>query len=213
VTPAIPTWPGCRPLDAVPASIAVQLETDDRRHTHHDWMYDGRADPRPEAADRLLDWTHEKRSVVVYDRVATTRILRGLREALPDLAADLDALEERLVALRPRVERHLYHPRFRGSFELERVVAGMAPELRRNRLEVTDRAAADRALETLLARDPDLEIARRAAAFGRFEALALVHVARRLRALAEARQSAAGPPGTRHVVVRRRSPAPESTGD
>lgn len=212
VAPAIPAWPGCRPLDPAPGAIAVQLEESDGHLRHHDWLYDGHDDPRRRAAEQLLDWTRGRRSVVVYDRESTTRVLRGLRDADPSLAVDLDALEERLVALRPRIERHLYHPRFRGSFELERVVAGVAPEMHRHRLAVTDRAAADLALETLLTPAPDHAAARNAAAFGRFEALALVHIARRLRVLADT-QRAGSTPQSGTDAPRRKVSVPRITRD
>lgn len=209
VAPAVPVWSECRPLDPVPAAIAVHVEDADGHLRHHDWLFDGHGDPRPAAADRLLEWTHGLRAVVVFDREATTRILRGLRDADPSLALDLDGLEERLVALRPRVERHLYHPRFRGSFALERVVAGVAPEMHRHRLAITDRAAADRALETLLSPFPNRSGARDAAAFGRFEALAMVHVARRMRALAESQRAGpAAEPG--RVAPRRKVSVPRA---
>jgi hypothetical protein len=52
--------------------------------------------------------------------------IEHLRENLPHLASELDAVLTRLVDLLPILREHVYHPRFGGCSSLERVLRARA---------------------------------------------------------------------------------------
>ena len=80
-------------------------------------------------AERLLDAVGEEGSIGVYSPYER-RMLRQSAAAFPQWAKALSAIEARLFDLLPVVRNHCYHPDFRGSFSLKRVLSFLALGLR-----------------------------------------------------------------------------------
>jgi predicted RecB family nuclease len=89
------------------------------------------------------------------------RVIGGLAERFPDLAARLEATTSRLVDLHPLTKKHFYHPDMLGSWSLKKVLPVIAPDLRYAAGEVQDGNAASAAW--LEAQQPSVTPARRAA--------------------------------------------------
>ena len=53
VGPPIPVWNGCRPFEAVPVQFSAHVEDGHSGWTHHEWLAEGRDDPRAELIARL----------------------------------------------------------------------------------------------------------------------------------------------------------------
>lgn len=122
--PAIPRFIGTRPYDAVPFLFSVHIERNGQRPEHIDYLHEGSDDPRPHLADHLIEALGQRGSICTYSGYER-QVLRGLAAALPEKAAALAAIEERLFDLLPVVRNNYYHPEFRGSFSIKNVLPAM----------------------------------------------------------------------------------------
>jgi hypothetical protein len=189
VAPAIPVWLGLGPWQAGPAQFSCHVQHRDGTLTHHQWLAVGPEDPRQELARALIETCGEARTITMYtgfDRV----MIRQLAAAAPDLATELAGLDSRLLDLQAIVSRHIYHPDFRGSFALQRVLPVLVPGLTFDLLPIPDGARASAELYRLLFDSAVLLPTERATlesellAYGELESLALVKLTECLRALA-----------------------------
>lgn len=73
---------------------------------------------------------------------------------MPERAAELRAVKDRLVDLLPVVRNHVAHPAFGKGFSLKAVVPALLPEQAHDDLAVADGGTASDLLDALLL-DPD----------------------------------------------------------
>jgi predicted RecB family nuclease len=124
---AVPLYPGTRPYERIPFLWSLHRRDVGGTCTHADFLADGRSDPRRAVAEALLASTRDSdRPILVYSEYESD-VLAELASALPDLAADLEALRARLRDLLPIMRAHVYHPEFRGSFSLKAVAPALVP--------------------------------------------------------------------------------------
>ena len=142
VQPAIPVWQGCRPYDQVPAQFSCDVVDAAGHVVHHEWLADGGDDPRPEVAERVVDACRGAETVVAYNATFEGLVLRELAEAVPAHAADLTAIETRLIDALPLVRDHVYHPAFGGSFSLKAVLPALVSGMHYDDLDVAGGRAA-----------------------------------------------------------------------
>jgi predicted RecB family nuclease len=138
VSLAIPVWDGCKPWEMVPAQFSCHVESGRDRFAHHSWIAQGPEDPRPLIAQRVVDACRGARKVVAYFANFERDCIRRLALAVPHLAGELTAVEQKLVDLLPLVRNHLYHPDFDGSFSIKRVLPALVPGLSYNDLAIGD---------------------------------------------------------------------------
>jgi hypothetical protein len=150
VAEAIPVWHGCRPYDQVPAQFSCHVRDGSGALSHHEWIADGPADPRPELARRVVEACRGADIVVAFNASFEKAGLRLLAEGAPDLAQDLDDVIIRIRDLADPVRKGLYHPEFYGSYSLKPVVAALLPELAYDDLEVAEGATASVRLRRLM---------------------------------------------------------------
>jgi hypothetical protein len=149
--PALPVLPGTSPYEAIPFqwSVHTLLETGEVRH--QEYLHDGADDPRPRLAAALIDALGSDGTVVAYSGYEKTCLSRR-EAALPELAADLARVRERLFDLLPAIRTHVYDPAFRGSFSIKKVLPALVPDLGYDDLDIRDGSVASLAYEEL--RDP-----------------------------------------------------------
>ena len=126
--------------------ILTQFSLHRREHmdaepTHSEYLADATKDCERELAEALIDALGDKGSIIVYSSFEETRI-KALRDALPDLAVSLQAILDRLLNILPIIQDHIYHPEFRGSFSIKKVLPALVPDLSYAGLEVADGEAA-----------------------------------------------------------------------
>jgi hypothetical protein len=160
---AIPVWNGCHPYDQVPVQFSCHVEDAAGHVTHHAWLAEGPADPRPELAERLVTACAGAHTIVAYHAPFERQCIVQLAEAVPSLAAPLGSIAERLVDLLPIVRNHVYHPDFGGSFSLKRVLPALVPEARYDELAIAGGQAASLELARLLLRGDEIAPAEREA--------------------------------------------------
>ena len=104
---------------------------------HKDYLADAGKDCQRELAEFLISTLGNKGSVVVYSAFEKTR-LKALQNQFPDLATPLEAILDRLVDLLSIVTNYVYHPKFKGSFSIKRVLPALVPELSYKELAIGD---------------------------------------------------------------------------
>ncbi len=139
--PAIPRFAGTRPYDFVPFLFSVHTERDGAAPTHADYLHEQDDDPRPHIIDRLIEAVGTEGSICTYSSYERT-VLNSLAVAVPERAAELTAVAERLFDLLPVVRNTYYHPEFRGSFSIKSVLPVLVPGMGYGDLEIPDGQAA-----------------------------------------------------------------------
>jgi len=147
---AVPVWDGCHPYDAVAVQFSCHVQDEEGRVTHHEWLAEGPADPRPALAERLIRACEGAQTVVAYNAGFERGRIEQMAEALPALVGPLQGIVERLVDLLPAIRNHMYHPDFNGSFSLKSVLPALVPELCYDDLAIADGGTASLELERLL---------------------------------------------------------------
>ncbi|HXT15984.1 MAG TPA: DUF2779 domain-containing protein [Gemmatimonadaceae bacterium] len=150
VQPAIPRWTGCRPYDQIPVQLSCHVVDPDGRVRHHEWLFDGEGDPRPEAARAILAACRGARTVTAYFSTFERDCIRRVAVACPDDATELFAIAESLVDLLPIVRENVYHPEFHGSFSLKKVLPALVPELSYSGLAIAEGETAQLQLSRMI---------------------------------------------------------------
>jgi hypothetical protein len=159
VAPAVPVWEGCHPFDAIPVQFSCHRQDGHDGFAHYEWLADGPGDPRAILAERLIESCSGARTVLAYNASFERSCLQRMASALGgDLARGLGDIESRLEDMLPLVRDHVYHPDFRGSFSLKRVLPVLVPELSYENLDVAEGGAASAELERMLLRGEAMEV-------------------------------------------------------
>src|SRR5438477_10877932 len=95
---AIPVWPGMAPWQQAAAQFSYHERQPDGTYTHAAFLAEGPEDARPPLARAMVRATASAERVVMYTPFEKTRI-RELQQAVPQLAAELAALEAKLIDL------------------------------------------------------------------------------------------------------------------
>jgi len=146
---AIPVWPGMAPWQQAAAQFSYHERQPDGSYTHAAFLAEGPDDARPKLAAAMIRATANAERVVMYTPFEKTRI-RELQLAVPELAAELAALEAKLIDLHPVVKNCVYHPDFRGSFSLKYILSPLVPELTYDDLVIVDGRVASVEIARLL---------------------------------------------------------------
>ncbi|MBW2281153.1 MAG: DUF2779 domain-containing protein [Deltaproteobacteria bacterium] len=126
-SPGIPVFEGTRPYQVIPFQWSLHRLDAAGALEHREFLAEGRADPRPEFAARLVEaLSGDDAPVLVYSGFEAA-VLADLETALPDLAEGLAALRARLFDLLPVVRGGVYARAFAGSFGLKRVSSALVP--------------------------------------------------------------------------------------
>jgi hypothetical protein len=162
IGPAIPRWIGTSPFQQTPFQFSCHVETEAGDLTHSAFLWLEPSDPRRACAEALVSLLGQERvgAIIAYNADVERRCVRGLAEACPDLAPELEVIAGRIVDLLPIARAHYYHRDQRGSWSIKKVLPTVAPELAYDGLEVGDGDAAQQAW--LEAVRPETTEARRA---------------------------------------------------
>lgn len=157
ISRAVPVWPAMTPWMQAAAQFSyheitdhvIAEHADTARYRHFEFLAEGPKDARPLLAEAMIRATRGAQRVVTYTAFEKTRI-RDLQKSVPDLRAELVALEMKLIDLHPVVRDHVYHPDFHGSFSLKYVLTPMVPELTYDDLVIVDGMVASVEIARLL---------------------------------------------------------------
>jgi hypothetical protein len=129
IQPAIPVWDGCRPYDQIPVQLSCHLVYADHTEKHTQWLFDGVGDPRPAAAQAILEFCAAATTVTAYNSQFERSCIELVAAACPDEAALLKGIADNLVDLQPIVRENIYDEKFGGSFSIKKVLPALVPGL------------------------------------------------------------------------------------
>jgi uncharacterized protein DUF2779 len=109
----------------------------DAEPRHSEYLADATKACERELAEALIEKLGDRGSIIVYSNFEETHI-KALRDAFPDLAERLQAILNRLNNFLPLIEDHVYHPDFRGSFSIKKVLPALVHDLSYAGLDVAD---------------------------------------------------------------------------
>jgi hypothetical protein len=146
---AIPVWPGCAPFAQVPVQFSVHwtggADNTTRKHLAH-----AGEDPRPALAEALVHACEGAETIVAYYASFEAGCIQHLADAVPEHAAALLKIKERIVDLLPIVRDNVYDLAFNGSFSLKKVLPALVPALSYEGLAVKEGGTAMALLAQLL---------------------------------------------------------------
>lgn len=125
--PAVPLYDDSRPYEMIPYGWSLLIEEGEERRTE-EFLGTPSRDPRREAAERLCKAVPAGSRVLVYGANAVKYRLRRLAELYPDLAADLNGIQNRLEDLSvPFMEGSCYDGAMEGSYGMDKVLSALFP--------------------------------------------------------------------------------------
>jgi hypothetical protein len=138
VATVLPLYSGHGCHRQVPTQFSIHhRDSIDAEPRHSEYLADATKDCERELAEALIEALGQRGSIIVYTTFEQTRI-KALRDELPGLAGPLQAILDRLVDIEPIVADHVYHPDFKGSFSIKKVLPALVPDLSYADLEVAN---------------------------------------------------------------------------
>lgn len=129
VATTLPLYPGHGCHQQVLTQFSIhRCDNIDAEPTHDEYLADPLRDCQRELTERLIASLGGRGTILVYSSFEKTRI-KTLKAAYPDLAGPLDAILDRLVDFLSYVADFIYHPGFRGSFSIKKVLPALVPDL------------------------------------------------------------------------------------
>jgi hypothetical protein len=147
--PALPLFPGTRPYQQITFQWSAHILKADGTLSHYEYLHDGLGDPREAFTRNLVELLTGKGSVLVYSAFEKTQ-LNDLKNFLPAFTKAIDDIIGKLFDLLNVVRNHCYHPGFRGSFSIKKVLPALVPELGYDDLTIGDGGAASQAYAEML---------------------------------------------------------------
>lgn len=143
VATAIPLYPGIAPYQQITTQFSLHV-CDEPGHVirHHEYLADPTRDCKRELAESLLSALEGTKSVIVYHASFERGRLTDLAKLFQDLAPQLQDVIRRLVDLEVVIRNGYYHPDFRGSYSIKRVLPVLVPDLTYEGLAIADGDAA-----------------------------------------------------------------------
>lgn len=127
INPGLPIWPGTRPYEVIAFQYSVHIQHEDGRVEHREYLHRGCDDPRPALARRLVADLDTAGSVTHYTPYERTQ-LRALARAVPERAAEIEAIIDRLFDLEPVIRQNTRHPRAAGRSSIKAVLPAWCPD-------------------------------------------------------------------------------------
>jgi hypothetical protein len=127
INPGLPIWPGTRPYEVIAFQYSVHIQHEDGRVEHREYLHRGSDDPRPALARQLVADLDTAGSVTHYTPYERTQ-LRALARAVPECAAEIEAIIDRLFDLEPVIRQNMRHPRAAGRSSIKAVLPAWCPD-------------------------------------------------------------------------------------
>jgi hypothetical protein len=128
----VPVWVGARPFEQAPFQFSCHVQERDGSLTHQGFLDLTGDDPTRTCAEALIatlgSILSTGGSIVTYSGFER-RCFQTLARRHPDLAPELQQLDERIVDLLPVVRASFYHEDMLGSYSIKSVLPVLAPEL------------------------------------------------------------------------------------
>jgi hypothetical protein len=104
---------------------------------HSEYLADAARDCERDLAVALIAALGNQGAIIVYSSFEKTRIT-ALKEMFPDLGTPLQAILGRLVDLLSFITEYVYHPDFKGSSSIKKILPVLVPDLSYKELDIGD---------------------------------------------------------------------------
>ena len=149
--PAIPRFEGMWPYAQIPFQWSVHRQLAAEADLEHfEFLADDDRDPRRAFIESLCAILIGRGPIVVYNASFESQRLHELANRLPSYRDRIERIQRRLWDLLPFVRRHVYHPKFNGSFSIKAVLPALVPELSYEGMEVAHGEQAGLAWEEMV---------------------------------------------------------------
>lgn len=138
---AVPMYANSRPYDSIPFQWSNHIEFEDGSVKHEQFLWEHKSDPREPFTESLLASLGDKGTICIYSSYENVEISQ-MAKLFQQWREPLHALLKRTWDLMELLKSNFYHPDFRGSFSIKRVLPALAPHLRYDELEIGDGKAA-----------------------------------------------------------------------
>ncbi len=129
VQTCIPLYDGIAPYGQIPTQYSIHIcRAIGEVVEHKEYLADHSRECRRELAERLIRDCGGEGSIIVYTHFEKT-IINGLAGLFPDLSEELKKLVGRLVDLHGILRKNYYHPGFRGSYSIKKVLPVVVPDM------------------------------------------------------------------------------------
>jgi Domain of unknown function(DUF2779) len=150
-SPPIPRFARMRPYDPIPFQWSVHTRRKPGGETTHDeFLAEDERDPRLSFLTSLIEVLGQEGNIVVYNQGFESKRLEELAGWFPGYADSIAMVQARLWDLLAVIRKHVYHPRFRGSFSLKYVLPALIPEMTYEGMDVSEGEEAGLAWETIV---------------------------------------------------------------
>jgi hypothetical protein len=152
VSLAIPVWDGFGPWHQMPVQFSCHVEVEPARFEHYEFLAQSGDDCRPEMGEALIAACSGADRVVAYNAGFERGCINRIAAAVPERAAELGSIADKLIDPLAVVRDYVYDPAFLGSFGLKSVLPALVPELGYDDLEISQGDLASLYLSRLLFR-------------------------------------------------------------
>ena len=142
-SPAIPIYADSRPYERIPFQWSLH-HSDGEDLVHADFLAEGKADPRREFSETLLEVSERVPGTIMAWSQFEANVIRDMCRLFPDLAQRLTGIRHRIVDLLRIVHDHVAHPDFQGSYSMK-AVAPAVTSVAYDDLDIGDGGAASAA--------------------------------------------------------------------
>ena len=117
---------------------------------HHEFLVEAEGDQRRALAERLIEDLGTEGSIVVWSIAYERGRIRDMAAWFPDLAPQLNAIEQRLYDLLPTVRSNVKHPGFHNSYSLKSVAPALVPGFGYDDLDIAGGGDAQGAMNLMM---------------------------------------------------------------
>ena len=146
---AIPLHADVAPWGHVATQYSMHLESE-AGLVHHEFLVEAEGDQRRALAERLIEDLGTEGSIVVWSVAYERGRIRDMAAWFPDLAPQLNAIEQRLYDLLPTVRANVKHPGFHNSYSLKSVAPALVPGFGYDDLDIAGGGDAQGAMNLMM---------------------------------------------------------------
>ena len=146
---AIPLHADVAPWGHVATQYSIHLESGGGL-VHHEFLVEAEGDQRRALAERLIEDLGTEGSIVVWSVAYERGRIRDMAAWFPDLAPQLNAIEQRLYDLLPTVRANVKHPGFHNSYSLKSVAPALVPGFGYDDLDIAGGGDAQGAMNLMM---------------------------------------------------------------
>jgi hypothetical protein len=125
---AIPTIRGTKPFETLPFQWSLHYLDSDGSVMHWEFLARENIDYRREMIECFINIVKENQNkIITYNQSFEKSVLKKMGILYPEYSDILDSIIDRVIDLKIFIEDNYYHPDFKGSYSLKKVLPAVLP--------------------------------------------------------------------------------------